>query len=97
MTEDEENLQELVDFILSVDRRFLVMKEFQDHKMLQASHVAKKVGRSLQNCSRALKELEKKEIVIQITPGKRSWKRYVISERGKKLLNSLKIQGLLRT
>ena len=96
MTEDEENLQELVDLILSVDRRYLVMKEFQDHKILQASHIAKKVGRSLQNCSRALKELEKREIVIPITPGKGSWKRYILSERGKKLLNALKRQGWFR-
>ena len=96
MTEDEENLQELVDFILSVDRRYLVMKEFQEHKVLQASHIAKKVGRSLQNCSRALKELEKSEIVILINPGKESWKRYVLSEKGKKLLNVLKRQGWFR-
>lgn len=93
MTKNEKTLRELVDFILSVDRRYFVMKEFQDRKVLQASHIAKKVGRSLQNCSRALKELEKKEIVIPINPGKGSWKRYVLSEKGKKLLNELKRHG----
>ena len=96
MTKDEDNLQELVDFILSVDRRYLVIKEFQEHKILQASHIAKKVGRSLQNCSRALKELEKNEIVILLTPEKESWKRYILSEKGKKLLNVLKRQGWFR-
>ena len=96
MKEDEDNLQDLVDFILSVDRRYLVIKEFQEHKMLQASHVAKKVGRSLQNCSRALKELEKNEIVILLNPGKESWKRYVLSEKGKKVLNVMNRQGWFR-
>lgn len=96
MTEDENNLQELVDFILSIDRRYLVIKEFHEHKILQASHIAKKVGRSLQNCSRALKELEKNEIVILLTPEKESWKRYILSEKGKKLLNVLKRQGWFR-
>ncbi|WNZ30056.1 MAG: winged helix-turn-helix domain-containing protein [Candidatus Bathyarchaeota archaeon] len=96
MTEDEDNLQELVDFILSVDRRYLVLKEFQEHKILQASHIAKKVGRSLQNCSRALKELEKNEVVILLNPGKESWKRYVLSEKGKKVLNAMNRQGWFR-
>ena len=96
MTEDEDDLQELVDFILSVDRRYLVIKEFQEHKILQASHIAKKVGRSLQNCSRALKELEKSEIVNLLNPGKESWKRYVLSEKGKKVLNFMKRQGWFR-
>ena len=97
MTKDEENLSKLMDFILSVDRRFLVIKEFQNHKMLQASHIAKKVGRSLQNCSRALKELEREEVVTQIAPEKGSWKRYILSEKGKKLLNQMQQQGWLKT
>jgi len=96
MTKNEKTLQELIDFILSVDRRFFVMEEFQEHKILQASYIAKKVGRSLQNCSRALKELEKEGIVIPINPGKKSWKRYVLSEKGKKLLTELKRQGWFR-
>lgn len=93
MTENDKKTHELIEFILSVDRRYLVMKEFQEHKMLQASYVAKKVGRSLQNCSRALKELEDKEIVILITPKKRSWKRYILSAKGEDLLNALIKQG----
>lgn len=96
MTKNEKILGELINFILSVDRRYIVIKEFQHSKMLQASHIAKKVGRSLQNCSRALKELEGRGIVTPISPGKKSWKRYTLTEKGKNLLSELKRQGWLR-
>jgi DNA-binding MarR family transcriptional regulator len=87
--------EELIHYILSVDRRLLVIKEFQHRSVLQASDIAGKTRRSLQNVSRALKEFEKKGIVTCITPQKRTWKRYIITEIGKELLNELKNKSLL--
>jgi len=91
----EEPLQELIRYVLGVDRRIFVIKEFQHCTILQASGIAKKVGRSFQNISRALKELEEKGIVISITPKKRTWKKYILSEKGKQILIELKKQGLI--
>jgi len=93
--ESEQSLEELIHYILGVDRRVFVIKEFQHRAILQASDVAKEVGRSLQNISRALKELKKEGIVVSITPEKRTWKRYVLSEKGKEVLIKLKEKGLL--
>ncbi len=93
--ESEQSLEELTHFIISVDRRIFVIKEFQHRAILQASDVAKEAGRSLQNISRALKELKKEGIVVSITPEKRTWKRYVLSEKGKEVLIKLKEKGLL--
>jgi DNA-binding MarR family transcriptional regulator len=96
MKQTTDKMQGLINFILSVDRRIFAMTEFQRHTILQASDIAKKFGRSLQNASRALRELEKAGIVVSITPKKRTWKRYVLSEKGKELLNALNQQGWLK-
>jgi ribosomal protein S25 len=96
MKQNTEKMQELINFILSVDRRIFAMKEFQHHTVLQASDIARKFGRSLQNASRALRELEREGIVVSITPKKRTWKRYILSEKGKELLNALNEQGWLK-
>jgi len=94
-TENDRLRDELIRYVLSVDRRLFVLKEFQHSPILRASGVAEKVGRSLQNISRALKELEKKEIVACINPQRRTWKRYVLTETGKQMLNMLKSQNLI--
>jgi len=95
LQENEKILQDLLRFVLSVDRRLFVVKEFQHRPLLQASDIAEDVKRSLQNISRALKELEKKGIVACINPQRRTWKRYILTETGKQVLNILRSQNLL--
>ncbi len=95
MQKAEKLAQELIHYVLSVDRRLLVIKEFQHRPMLQASDVAEKVGRSLQNISHALKDLQKEKIVTCITPQKRTWKRYILTEMGKNVLNELRNRNLI--
>jgi len=95
LPKNEQTLEELIRYVLSVDRRIFVIKEFQNRPILQASDVAEKVERSLQNISRALKELEKKEIVACINPQRRTWKRYILTETGKKVLDTLKNRNLI--
>lgn len=88
-------LQELICFVLSVDRRIYVIKEFQYQPIVQASEAAKRSGRSLQNMSRALKELTKKGIVSCVNSEQRTWKRYILTETGKEVLKNLKSQNLI--
>ncbi|NIR87250.1 sugar-specific transcriptional regulator TrmB [Candidatus Bathyarchaeota archaeon] len=95
MQKAEKPAQELIHYVLSVDRRLLVIKEFQHRPMLQASDVAEKVGRSLQNISHALKDLQEEKIVTCITPQKRTWKRYILTEMGKNVLNELRNRNLI--
>jgi len=87
--------QELVNFILSVDRRLLTLKEFQYEPLLMATDISEKVGRSLQNISRGLKEFEKKNVVACVNPESQTWKRYILTETGKQILKILKDQSLL--
>jgi len=95
LQESEKTLEELVRYVLGVDRRVFVLKEFEQRPLLQASDIAEDVERSLQNISRALKELEKKEIVSCINPQRRTWKRYILTEVGKQVLNTLKSRSLI--
>ncbi len=95
LQKSEEPLKELIRYILSVDRRIFVVREFQHRPIVQASNVAEKVGRSLQNISRALKELEKKGIVVCVNPERRTWKRYILTETGKQVLDTLRSQNLI--
>jgi predicted transcriptional regulator len=82
-------------YVLSIDRRVLVVREFQNHSVLRASDIAKEVNRSLQNTSRALNELKTKEIVLCINYQSRTWKKYMLTEKGKKVLDLLKARKLL--
>jgi predicted transcriptional regulator len=95
MQKTEKPTQELVYYVMSVDRRFFVLKEFQHRPMLQASDVAEKMGRSLQNISHALRDLEEEKIVTCITPQKRTWRRYILTETGKQVLKELRKQNLI--
>jgi predicted transcriptional regulator len=79
-----------VRWVISVDRRLLVMKAARQHKFLKASEISEETGRSLQNVSRALKELEKAGLVECLTPGKQSWRKYVLTRSGRNVLAGLK-------
>lgn len=51
-------IEKLTGWVLSVDRRVIVMKELHRNELIKASEIAEKTGRSLQNISRAIRELE---------------------------------------
>jgi predicted transcriptional regulator len=95
LTNDIESLDELMLYVLSIDRRIIVVKEFQNHSVLRASDIAKEVNRSLQNTSRALNELKAKEIVLCINHQSRTWKKYMLTEEGKQVLDLLKTRKLI--
>ncbi|MBU4373929.1 MAG: winged helix-turn-helix transcriptional regulator [Thermodesulfovibrionales bacterium] len=83
-------IDELTKWILSVDRRVLVMKEIHGNELIKASEISKKTGRSLQNISRALRELEKQGLIECLTPEKHTWKRHILTEKGVKVSEKLR-------
>ncbi|OPY34246.1 MAG: MarR family protein [Methanomassiliicoccales archaeon PtaU1.Bin124] len=70
-------------WIMSVDRRMLVMRDVHENGIIRVSELASHSGRSIQNISRAIHELEAEGLVECITPEKNTWKRYILTEHGK--------------
>jgi predicted transcriptional regulator len=83
------SLEEVVRWVLSVDRRYLALTAFIDKPVLKPSEVAQKTNRSVQNINRAFRELEKRGLVENITPGKHSWNKYMLTDSGKDALERL--------
>ncbi|TQD24357.1 sugar-specific transcriptional regulator TrmB [Methanolobus vulcani] len=82
-------LEELLVWILSVDRRVILMESIDYHQVIKASDVAQKTNRSTQNISRALTELKNKGIIKCLTPEKTTWKRYMLTDTGIKVRQKL--------
>jgi predicted transcriptional regulator len=83
-------IDELMKWVLSVYRRVLVIKEIHGSKLIKASDIAEKTGRSLQNTSRALRELEEAGLIECLTPGKHTWKRFIPTNEGMQVFEKLK-------
>jgi Mn-dependent DtxR family transcriptional regulator len=86
---DESSIDELLKWIISVDRRLILMESMKRHTFVRASDVAHELGRSTQNINRALKELESKGLIQCLTPDKTTWKKYTLTDTGKKVLEKL--------
>ncbi|NOQ28656.1 MAG: sugar-specific transcriptional regulator TrmB [Methanosarcinales archaeon] len=84
-----ENIEELLRWVVSVDRRLVLMKSMKGHTMVKASDVAHETSRSTQNISHALKELEGKGLIECLTPEKTTWKKYILTDIGKDVLDKL--------
>ena len=76
------NTDELVSWIAKADRRLIVMKTIDINNLIKVSEIAIKTGRSLQNISYAIRELEKYGLVKCVTPEKSTWKKFIITEKG---------------
>jgi DNA-binding MarR family transcriptional regulator len=88
------DIEDRTRWVLSVDRRMLVMREVHENGVIRASEVAHHTGRSVQNISHAIHELESMDMVECITPEKETWKRYVLTEEGKKVYDELREKHL---
>ena len=87
-------IDELTKWILSVDRRLMVMKAIHENELIKASEIAEKSGRSLQNISHAVRELEERELIECLTPEKHTWKRYILTEKGVQVFEKFKKKHL---
>lgn len=88
MTED--SIDEMMRWVISVDRRLILMESMKRHNAVRASDIAHETSRSTQNISRALKELEDRGLIECLTPEKTTWKKYMLTDMGKKVLEKLK-------
>ena len=89
MKDKTERIEEPLRWVVSVDRRLVLMKSMKGHTVVKASDVAHETSRSTQNISRALKELEDKGLIECLTPEKITWKKYVLTDSGKDVLKKL--------
>ena len=85
----ENSMDELVKWVISVDRRLVLMETMKGHTVVKASDIAHETSRSTQNISRALKELADKDLIECLTPEKTTWKKYVLTDNGKDVLKKL--------
>ncbi|QLH75652.1 MAG: MarR family transcriptional regulator [Methanomassiliicoccales archaeon] len=84
------NIEEAVRWVLSVDRRMLVMREAHENGVIKASELASRTGRSVQNISRAIHEMEREGLIECLTPEKETWKRYLLTPFGRSVLESMR-------
>jgi DNA-binding MarR family transcriptional regulator len=91
---DESSIDELLIWVISVDRRLILIESMRRHTFVRASDLANELGRSIQNISLALKELESKGLIKCLTPDKTTWKRYTLTDTGKKVLEKLDLNHL---
>lgn len=85
----EDIINEHLKWVISVDRRLVLMKSMPGHTVFNAADIAHETSRSTQNISHALKELEGKHLIECLTPEKSTWKKYVLTERGRLILKRL--------
>jgi len=85
----ESSIDELVNWVVSVDRRLILMDSMKKRSFVRASDIAHEASRSTQNISHALKELESKGLIHCLTPEKTTWKKYVLTDTGKQILEKL--------
>ena len=88
------DLEDGVKWVLGVDRRMLVMKEAHENGVIRATELAELTKRSVQNISHAIHELEEAGLVECLTPEKSSWKRYILTDLGKRLSENLRERHL---
>ena len=74
--------------VIDVDRRLITIRAFRKIAVLHPSDISKEVGRSTQNISHALHEMEEKGIVESIDE-KSTWKKYMLTNNGKKILKKV--------
>lgn len=85
----EKLIDELLMWVISVDRRLVLMETMKGHTVVKASDIAHETNRSTQNISRALKELEDKGLIECLTPEKTTWKKFILTDMGKEILKKL--------
>lgn len=88
-------IDELARWILAVDRRVLVMRTIHESGLIKASDIAGNTGRSLQNISRALRELETMGLIECLTPEKQTWKRFILTDKGIGVFETLRNNHLI--
>lgn len=82
-------MDDLLKWIISVDRRLILMEYMRKHTVANASDIAHENNRSTQNISRALKELEDMGLIECLTPTKTTWKKFILTDKGKMIMDKM--------
>ena len=82
------NKREEALWVIDVDRRLMSLRAFGKSSILHPSDISRESGRSVQNISHGLHELEDRGLVECIDE-KSTWKKYIITERGKRVLEEV--------
>lgn len=85
----ENAMDELLRWIISVDRRLILLEYMRKHTVANASEIAHESNRSIQNISHALKELEDIGLIECLTPTKTTWKKYMLTDKGKIVMDKM--------
>ncbi|MDD3043655.1 MAG: winged helix-turn-helix transcriptional regulator [Methanosarcinaceae archaeon] len=85
----ENSINEMLRWVISVDRRLIIMESMRKHTVVKASDIAHETTRSTQNISHALKELEERGLIECLTPEKTTWKKYILTDAGKQVMEKL--------
>jgi CBS domain-containing protein len=72
----------VVDWILSSGRRSAALQALAAEGIMSAAQVSRRSGRTVQNASQALKELEREGLAQALGEAKRSWRSYRLTESG---------------
>jgi len=78
-------IEELFVYLMASKMRFNVIKALEA-KFLRPSEIARITGYHTNNVSTILSLLEKKKLVVCLTPEKKAWKYYKITDLGKQVL-----------
>ncbi len=79
--------KELYGFVITSKIRLSILQVLGKKSPLLQSEIAKKLNRKQQDISKAVYQLEKAELIECLTPDKGSYKAYIITKRGKDILN----------
>ena len=79
----------LARWVIQSDRRLVSLRCFRHSQYQGASDIAQATGRSVQNASTALSELEGRGVVEQLEPGRRTWKKFKLTGSGKAVLDRI--------
>lgn len=85
-----QEIKKLIGFIVASKVRMKVLKTLNKYAPIRQTELAKKVKQKQQNVSKVLMDLEKEGLVECLTPDKKAWKVYDITELGKEIVKILK-------
>jgi CBS domain-containing protein len=74
---------------METGRRMITLKVFRELKVTSVSEIASRTGRTIQNISNAIEELEGEKLVECMGERKRSWRIYKLTDRGAEVLKTI--------
>ncbi len=89
----EDTLDELLKWVVSSDRRQVLMESMRGRDIVKAADVAHETWRSTQNISRAMRELEGRGLMECLNPEKSTWKKYTLTDMGERVLEQMEEQN----